>query len=372
MVKIFDGECSFSATRKYRGEEAPFQYEAAEKWAAAFGSRVGPIESQAADLPERLRALRRQGNLALVVGAGVSISCGLPSWPTLVRGTAAAILANRRLAAREVNSVLDFMPFADNLLALSQAVTALTTESEVASTVASLLYARDPRSSSLLDAVVGLTAASFASNQPLGKNTLVLTFNYDTLIEQELAKRHVPVNSLGRAASLREVTSDVVAIVHLHGVSAPKGQAPSKIVLTEASYGDAYLRSPGNDPLTDIMELGLTPLFVGFSFTDHFVRRLLQQLFIASSKPVAVGLLADRDLLPPGKVETASAWELGYSPNDQVGWRKANLDPTKFRPAVLRKLPAWFARWGLFSIGVEWYRVGKWADLPGALAAVAE
>lgn len=367
MVIMFDQDgCLHAAVEKWEGKYAAAQYAEAQAWATNLASRVQLVEERSEDLPERLRNLRQQGRLAIAVGAGVSMSCGLPSWYELVHTVAKKILSREGLREEEIESVLKSVPFINDQLALAQAVSALVPETEIASVVASVLYAKEPKPSELLDSLIELIVQIFKVNRSRGQPTVVLIFNYDTLVEEGLARRNCEVVSKDGKAHVGEVGSDAIVVIHPHGIVSRSRDEKTTIILTEASYGDVYLREPARNPLSGLLELGFVPLFVGFSFRDHFVRQILQQFFIKFTRPVAVGLLAEADRV----IRLAPPIELGFSPNDEVGWRKAGLDPLAVRHQTVELLPSWFMRWVLFSIGVEWYKVDKREHLPAALAAI--
>ena len=143
-------------------------------------------------------------------------------------------------------------------------------------------------------------------------------------------------------------------------------------MFTEQSYGDAYLRTPGQDPLSVLLASDLRPLFVGFSFRDHFVRRLLQEASMKAGEPVALGLLSKADLVHPIDVPGQSFSESGYTQNDVEGWRKFGSSLLDVRRKAIKKVPEHLARWILHSVGVEWLSVTNRPRLAPALKALAE
>jgi SIR2-like protein len=371
MVMQFDGDgCLHSAVAKHRGELAAGQEEEVLTWANELAAKVTPMEQRAGDLPRRLRAHLREGRLAFVTGAGLSISCGLPSWYELVNDVFRQIMSRRGLYEDEIESTLHSVKFADDLLSLAQALTAVSSELDVASLVASRLYARRPNRSALLKIVGDVIEASLRHNRKSRRASIVLTFNYDTLLEQELRDRGVEVQSINRQVSLDSLPSGTVCIIHAHGVLDQNESGSRDIVFTEQSYGHAYLRDRGSDPLSGILEAGLSPLFVGFSFRDHFVRQILHKFSIQRNEPVAVGILTSSDLVDVSGLVVSPSASQGFTPNDRVGWSKTGKNPIKARQGALLKIPEDLGRWILYSVGIEWWKVRDRESLPSALEQI--
>ena len=372
MKVFYEDGCSFHATAKYKGGLAPGQVHGALKWADQLAERVRPIEESAQELPDRIKSLAREGRLAAVTGAGVSISCGLPSWYSLVNRVAREILRKGQLLDAELESVIAAVRFADDLLSFSRSLTAISPESDVNSTVASCLYPNKVIRSPLLSSLGDLVASCLRRNRANGRPTFVLTFNYDTLLEEELGRRRISAVSMGRMPRIEDTPVDSVHVVHAHGMLHRSKTSSDKIVFTEQSYGDAYLRTPGQDPLSVLLASDLRPLFVGFSFRDHFVRRLLQEASMKAGEPVALGLLSKADLVHPIDVPGQSFSESGYTQNDVEGWRKFGSSPLDVRRKAIKKVPEHLARWILHSVGVEWLSVTNRPRLAPALKALAE
>lgn len=372
MVMQFDKDgCLHLAVAKHRGDLAADQQAEVVAWGDRLAAKVIPIEQRARDLPERLRARLQEGRLAFVTGAGLSISCGLPSWYELVNFVFRELLARRGFHKDEVEATLASVKFADDLLSLAQALTAISNDTDVASLVASRLYDRRPQRSPLLEVAGNVIETSLTCQRKRDLPSVVLTFNYDTLLEQELRNRGVAVQSIDRRVNFASLEPGIVWIVHAHGVLDEDEPGSSSIVFTEQSYGDAYLRARGTDPLSALLEADLSPLFLGFSFRDHFVRQILHQFSIQRKMPVAVGILASHDLVDVSALTVSPAAEERFSPNDMAGWRKTGKNPIKARQSTLAAIPEHLARWILHSIGVEWWRVPDREGLPSALAELA-
>ncbi|MFX1484531.1 MAG: SIR2 family protein, partial [Promethearchaeota archaeon] len=128
---------------------------------------------------------------------------------------------------------------------------------------------RNVRSSTLIEGLGRLC-------KHVNKISHIITYNYDDLIECELSRRNLPFNIVTSAEN--GINSDVTNIVHIHGYlpQALKDAVTSDVVLGEARYYELY-----NHPYdwVNIVQLATLlqydALFIGFSFNDPNVRRLL-------------------------------------------------------------------------------------------------
>jgi hypothetical protein len=288
----------------------------------------------------------------------------------LVDGVFHDLLAKNGLHGDEAASILGAVRCADDLLSIAQSLTAITDDIDVVQIVAARLYARAPDRSPLLSAVADSIEAAIPFQRAAGVQPTVLTFNYDTLLEDELVSRGIAVESVDRAVHGASGKLGAVCVVHAHGTVSDKTSSKDAIVFSEESYGDAYLRDGGVDPLSELLMADALPLFVGFSFQDRFVRQVLQRASLRRKGPVAVGLLAKRDVVDVRGPMVSGEAMRGFTPNDQAGWRKTGHNPIHARQETISKVPEHFARWILHTIGVEWWSVADWDNLPAALKMI--
>ena len=372
MVAVYQGDsCWREAALKQSPGYAKAADQAVQEWALDISRRAEEIEKTARSLKGRLRLAQSKGKLSLVLGAGVSISCGFPSWNDLIQKTARSLLTKKNLLYEEIDGLLSVTAFGNDLLSVSQALTSFADESELIDSLAHVMFSCETHRSDLLRSLGKLLADSYRLNRQRDKPTVVLTFNYDTLIEEELGRLKIPFTSWDRNTSLLALPLDSVNVVHAHGILRREPPHGSGIVFTESSYGQAYLRDTRTDPLSDLLEREYTPLFVGFSFRDYYVRRVLHERSIRSGKPVAATVLASEGVVDLKKWAeiSAPAWS-AYNQSEMIGWRLAGVNPVENRHKKILKLPSYFVRWILSSIGVEWYEVQKHRDTSSALAAL--
>lgn len=224
--------------------------------AAQFARGESPHESPLPDAVERaaqrLSALARGGELALFLGAGVSIPAGLVSWNQLIKNLAAAIPAEERseLAAEDAMQGLSATDQAELIERLDRdGFQRRVVEHTSAGQRPSLLHAL----------AAGLDVKE------------VVTTNYDDLYERAALAARREVKAIMPWASARGATR---WILKLHGDI----HHPASIVLTRRHM---VRFDAANRPSAAVLQsLFLTRhlLFVGTSFTDDNVIRLVHEV----------------------------------------------------------------------------------------------
>lgn len=255
--------------------------------------RVGTTNVNASALAG-LRSAWRNRQLVLFLGAGVSIPYGLPSWKSLVlellfehaKGTQR--LGNLwphylRAVASWMTDYFDYDPLVlarmveRDLRLRKTATTGAATGSDdgpdlFLERLRTQMYrnCREPKGRTTLQAIAELIAKS---NKQSGVDSIV-TFNFDDLLEQELRRRKVAVQSV---TSNDRQQGDRLRVIHAHGF-VPKNGAISRkdIVFTEPDY-HRLTESVFHWSLSEIVERlrKSTVLFIGLSMSDPSLRRLL-------------------------------------------------------------------------------------------------
>jgi hypothetical protein len=235
-------------------------------------AQLGETGSQEVLLNELKETYCRNG-LTLVLGAGVSASCGAPSWTELLLKLHSKTLGNS---------------FSGNLSGLAEIYTsAVSTDGPLISArfaaqeggddaidfkekVRVEIYRHVRENSALINELAKLSHIC-EGREGIGE---ILTYNYDVLLEEEL-------ESIGReySRSDRHGKSDPLGIPfrHIHGFLGRQVQPDEWIVLSESSYHKEY-----SNPFSwsNIIQLNAfretSCLFVGMSMTDPNQRRLLE------------------------------------------------------------------------------------------------
>lgn len=245
---------------------------------------------------QELRQAYTENELALFLGAGVSISVGVPSWDGLLNGLLANLIRRRESGAVTDEEI--------------QAIVAQLRVVDSPSPLVSARYLRRGLADAFLDDVTSLLYESLARSEqtriaeglpsPPGRSTLqalaqlciprrsgpgvraVVTYNFDDLFEEQLdmaSVLHRPIFAEGEFES-----RDELAVYHVHGFlprdnrkSATKGRDLESLVFSEEGYHRLF-----GDPYSwaNLVQLALlreaTCLMIGLSLTDPNLRRLLE------------------------------------------------------------------------------------------------
>jgi hypothetical protein len=253
--------------------------------------KVGAAEVNASDLAG-LRNAWRSRQLVLFLGAGVSIPYGLPSWKNLVlellfeqaqgtRQLGSMWPHYRRAVASWMTDYFDYDPLVlarmverDLRVRNPAAGPKRSTDhtDHFLERLRSYMYAnyREPNSRTTLQALSALIAKG---NKRSGVDSVV-TFNFDDLLERELRRRRVTVQSI---TSSDRQHGPGLRVIHAHGFVPKEGPLVRKdIIFTEPDY-HRLTESVFHWSLSDVVDRlrKRTVLFVGLSMTDPSLRRLL-------------------------------------------------------------------------------------------------
>jgi hypothetical protein len=209
------------------------------------------------------------GEIAMFVGAGVSMEAELPSWDALVRKLLIAAKAGEDRALLDVwaGTVLQEGPLAAG--AVAEAL--YPDRALFRRALRDALYVRDASSY-----VPGALAGQIAwLKERLGSRLALLTVNYDGLLEAALAERGLPAASYVRGWP---EPAGKAAVWHLHGrlLRGPSGrwEREGNLVLSEGSYVRSTASSFPQEFVAERLR-GSLCVFVGLSMTDpNFIRWL--------------------------------------------------------------------------------------------------
>jgi SIR2-like domain len=237
-----------------------------------------------------LKGLRigwEQGQLALFLGAGISLAYGIPSWKNLVlemlfdqsehAGRLKVLFPHYRRALAEwladyfeYNPIILARMIEDDIRRRAKRKRNAARSDPFLSNLQYHLYADyEPiKSPTTLSAVAKLIA------QDPSRIPAVVNFNFDDLLEAELSS--LGVKFVPAVSDMRHEPGKL-RIIHPHGFIPRKGDPGKKsIVFTERSY-HALTDTVFHWALTEIVSLlrRHTVLFIGMSMSDPSLRRLL-------------------------------------------------------------------------------------------------
>jgi len=237
IISNFSLKEILSIFRELTGEE---RQEIIELLPESLASKLREVLIDELEIPQELLVGILQGDCVLFLGAGVSIEAGMPSSPQLVRD-------------------LEYDPANHSLKNAAQEYAQAHGRLELENIV--------KRRFDKASQYVKPASYSMIANIPL-LNNLVVTTNYDSLLEEAFrAEKNTPVTickeaELGRAASRSPV------IIKLHGDL----HQPETMVITQSDYDllNARLHDPGgfNGFLANLISTR-TVIFVGFSMADE-------------------------------------------------------------------------------------------------------
>lgn len=256
-------------------------------------------QSVVSEREENLKALRAayaDGNLALYLGAGVSVANGLPPWDQLVLAMYFAAISPQPMGG--------WRPFPNYLFAIAEwnlkrgqeplEITArkiqecYSDKREFLTNLRRTLYAgyatngtfQPLQKQALRSANPTLDAvAKLCEGTHFGKKGVraVTTYNYDELLEAALGS--LEIQPIWKSTKLEPRK---LPIYHVHGyvpMKEGKGSAPQEIIFTEEQYHLVAQDSYSWSNLVQIQCLsGSTGLMIGLSLSDPNMRRLLDAI----------------------------------------------------------------------------------------------
>ncbi|MCL2842003.1 MAG: SIR2 family protein [Oscillospiraceae bacterium] len=258
-------------------------------------------------LIERVKVEYRRENLTLFLGAGVSIDAGIPQWETLVRKLhihmIGSKLKGRKLNERSIEKLntLAYSKQGDSPIAQMRHIKTGLAAEEYHQIVHEELYSSNINTrTKLLDAIADICKPQRAYN---GIKSIV-TYNFDNLVEQNFTAKKVGFHSVYRDIDMPSL--EEINIYHVHGYLPQLNNiAPEEanLIFSEEDYHQMYHNVYSWSNLTQLNALrDSTCLFIGSSFTDPNLRRLLD---VASRNAETARHFAimRKNLLPPNGID---------------------------------------------------------------------
>lgn len=211
------------------------------------------------------------GNVTLVLGAGVSASAKLPDWSSLLKGLLRD--EDQLPLSEEDYPAICTAAYRSSIITARYLLAPLASQDDkIVNLLHNELY-KDyhGKSSDLIR-----TIADMCKVRRDGSNRNVrsiITLNYDDLIEEELKKRDIPYQSVFKDGKY----GSELPVIHVHGIIKHENPEPVVPVLSEESYHNLYRRgnSWANIELLHAFYRH-TCIFIGLSMSDPNIRRLLE------------------------------------------------------------------------------------------------
>lgn len=290
--------------------------------ASQFDAVVGSA-TQAARRGEVGQAFRESG-VTLVLGAGVSMGVGAPSWGELMGRLVLAVIGRKLEPGAPISDA--YLPFSEILgqslptdalvvahyakLALAQRGMSSADDAPFLRVLRSALYAgsKPVSDSELLGTLSDLCRGS-AWQRARGVQQ-VITYNYDRFFEEALTAAHCEHETVPRKQRAR---GDGLPVYHPHGIV---GRDPSSsddwVILAEDEYHREYAAPHSWSNIVQLNAFSQSRcIFVGLSMTDPNLRRLLAAAR-TSGAPEHFAFLRRRDPKAAlARIEASHTWGSG-------------------------------------------------------------
>lgn len=230
---------------------------------------------------ENLKSSVDNGNLTLFLGAGVSVSGGLPSWPVLLENLVQEINPTGFPSILSKNHISKIKGVANNSSIIMARYMRVGTnqppikERSIGNNTFNLALHKALYS--------GVTAYSdkplinsIASLIIKNKIKAVITYNFDDYLETKLSWENLPYQTIADGGRLE---GGNFPIYHVHGLLPLDPNDPNipNPVLTEESYHRLYQDAYQWSNVEQIHALNNTTcVFIGLSMTDPNLRRLME------------------------------------------------------------------------------------------------
>ena len=236
----------------------------------------GITQPAAATILKNLKNSFKEENLVLVLGAGISLDNKIPTWNELLKRLLARALEDSNENQKMVSALFNEV-FGPNALIAARYLklhfdgvnTPLEKE------IQRVLYEYyDETESDNLKAIKKLCIS--AGKSP-GLDS-VITYNYDDILEQTLTKADVGIKFKVISKVGQHARNDELPIYHVHGYLPMHGKVEldDSLVLSDESYHRQYVDLYHWSNMVQLNKFkDNNCLFIGHSFTDPNLRRLL-------------------------------------------------------------------------------------------------
>jgi hypothetical protein len=236
---------------------------------------------------EKIRDSYTKGQFSLFLGGGISSSAGMPDWKTLLNSLFVAYLTEEfdgdvAINDRDIGKLVNRLNSIDEPSALMAArylrkgLSRRDSEAQefIDAITQSLYKLRDKRFD--IDSNLIRSIASMCTGERVKS---IVTYNFDDLLERELAKKAIRFHSIYTDNECYD--PDELPIYHVHGFlpedrEAYDGLEETTLVFSEEGFHKIYSDSYHWSNLVQLNSLREnTCLMVGLSMTDPDLRRLL-------------------------------------------------------------------------------------------------
>ena len=274
-VPIYTNEAISEKLKKSFSESQGTYSEALKEFRKLLGHNF--IKIDRADIIKELKQSHKKEKLVLVLGAGVSMSFGLPSWEVLLQKLMMTTLEKEKNASSILSKLFAkiFNPsplIAGRYLQKYFEKNASSFEEEVRK----ILYQEIQRdtTSILMEEIVRYCIAPGKSPNL----NSIITYNFDDILEYCIQKSNLELPFKSVYGKGIDVDPGELPIYHVHGFLPEKGKitGANQITFGESIYHEQYTDTYSWNNIVQINKFRENNcLFIGTSLTDPNTRRLL-------------------------------------------------------------------------------------------------
>ena len=238
-----------------------------------------------------------KGKSTLFLGAGLSMSCGLPSWDELLELLLASLRKEKALSVNDLEACKNDSQESPLIKARYLKQFYAEAKRSFVSEIREALYKYVDDTGQLLKSVANLIKA--------GNIEAVISYNYDDLLEEVLKQNKIPFSPIDRS---NRPELGALPILHTHGFIPREEDSDYErnVVLSEEDYHKLYRNAFHWANVEQLHALTQTTCyFIGLSLKDPSLRRLLDISFErGSGDAVHYAFLPRNDYKQPAKAET--------------------------------------------------------------------
>lgn len=212
-------------------------------------------------------------NLVLVLGAGVSTSCGIPNWNKLLQLLLSKSFEEDTGVSEVYADIFDSV-FKPNNIITGRYLSNYFSDKNFESFVRKSLYPKNLTKSKLISEIAKF--CTFKKNS--AQLNSIVSYNYDDILEENIRLEDNPLSFKPIFSEYESQNNIELLIFHVHGFLPQKGKLSphNRIVLGENSYHSQYADIYSWQNVVQLNKFrDTTCLFIGSSLTDPNLRRLL-------------------------------------------------------------------------------------------------
>jgi hypothetical protein len=327
-------------------------------------------KSDPTDIIKEVKTVYKKGKLVLVLGAGVSMSFGLPSWDALLQKLMVTTLEKDKNASSVLSKLFSKL-FNPSPLIAGRYLQKYFDNNQISfeESVRSILYQEIKREidSTLMKEIVRYCIAP--GNSP--NLNSIITYNFDDILEEALTKSGFDLPFKSVYGTGLDVDTGELPIYHVHGYLPEKGKLneSNQITFGENIYHKQYTDTYSWNNIVQINKFRENNcIFIGTSLTDPNTRRLLD---IANQQRTSKKGSHYIFRIRYKKEDVKKGLELLFNQNSELLNEKsnANLKIDETVNTLIETIES-FEENDLTSFGIKTIWINKYSEIPDILKKI--